>query len=746
MSTRSRVTLIVTVFVAALMTLILTLRESGVVEERQRAQASTPEASASGELTPSSIAAGEALSGDTSERAAAPSASELANSTDAPSARPVVRVRVVALEDRRPLAGVHVVVREMGRAQHPTTAMSDDSFGELWRSREQSIGLRTDDEGCVTVVVRAGIEILAEAHAEFCGRSSATIAALAPGERRDLELSAPTADDCVLHGRVVSAQTRQPIADAHVEVNSWGASPSAFLRQSCRTDSNGQFRLTAASWRRSSARVTAGGFAPARFRVADGHSSPSESLTVELQRAASLRVRVLDITGRARDGAVVTVSAASDGSIVGASEFDWGLRQSMTRSETTSRDGSCQFTELPPAEALSLVVEVADRPPARPLESLSLAPGEARTVEVQLGANAPLRGRLVDADGAAVADADVWLLAASCQVRRLLSDDDKFADSPPLVARTDARGHFTFESVATGSWWIGPAPDNTSAQLLQAAPVAELVVVDPGTPTPFIELRVERGLYVRGRVVRASSGLPVEAWVGARAQAELDSFVLARTLDDGRFELGPLPAGIWTLDAASEDGLGFSAVEQQVVAGEQDVVLALPLGGGLRGRLLWGSSEPAPEAQVWISRRGVDEATSGLADDQGHFGWNEVPAGVYDLFATTRGGQVGWRGGVTVAAGQRLDDVEIAVTKGASVELIVDPPGGSWLVELWSGDAQLRFTVSDFGPTQVLLVPPLEVELRLFTRQARTKGEPLESRTVHLRVGEQRIVRFTTQR
>lgn len=746
MSTRSRALLIVTVVVAALMTLILTLGESGAVEESQPAQTSTLDASAPDEQEPTSIAASEALPGDTPEREAVPGASTIVTATDTPSARPVLRVRVVALEDRRPLAGVHVVVREVRRAQDSATVLSSQSFGELWRSRDQGVGLRTDDEGWVTVVARTGVELLAEAQAEFCGRSSATIAALAPGERRELELSAPTVDDRVLQGQVVSAETLRPIADAHVEVKSWGASPSVFLEHSCRTDSNGHFRLTAASWRRSSARVTAGGFAPARFRVADGHSSPHESLTVELQRAASLRVRVLDITGRAQVGAVVTVSAASDGSVVGTSDLDWGLRQPMTRSETTSRDGSCQFAGLPPAEALSLLVEIADHPPARPLETLSLAPGEERTVEVQISANAPMRGRLVDPDGAAVADADVWLLAATCQARRLLNEDDKFADAPPLVARTDAGGAFTFESVASGSWWIGPAPDRKSVQRLGAAAVAELVVVDPATPTPFIELRLERGLYIRGSVVRASSGLPVKAWVNARAQAERDSFLLAPTSDDGRFELGPLPAGVWTLDAASEDGLGFCAVERQAVAGAQDVVLELPLGGELHGRLRWNSSEPASEAQVWISRRGEDEATNRLADDQGEFGWTDVPAGVYDLFATTRGGQVGWRSGVTVTAGQRLDNVEIALAKGASVELIVDPPGGSWLVELWRGDAQLRFAVSDFGSTQVLFVPPGEVGLRLFSRQTLTKGEPMESRTVRLQIGEQRTVRFTTQR
>ena len=74
MSTRSRALLIVTVLVAALMTWVFTLRESGAVEESRHAQTSTLVAPASGGLEPTSVEASESRSGDTSERAAAPSA------------------------------------------------------------------------------------------------------------------------------------------------------------------------------------------------------------------------------------------------------------------------------------------------------------------------------------------------------------------------------------------------------------------------------------------------------------------------------------------------------------------------------------------------------------------------------------------------------------------------------------------------------------------------------------------------
>jgi hypothetical protein len=205
---------------------------------------------------------------------------------------------------------------------------------------------------------------------------------------------------------------------------------------------------------------------------------------------------------------------------------------------------------------------------------VDVRPGQpVRGVELRLSRATPLAGRVVDADGAPVAGAEVRLLGVR-GVAALVALEDRFT--------TDAAGEFRC-SAPRGTVVEARKPGKGVGR----AEVGALAAVDRKLVVRLRPVKADAPAADRiaGRVVERGSGAPVAgALVVAARETRFGGLFpvgQAVTGPDGRFTVTELAEGGYRL-SASADGRARGSVAP-VSAGAADVTLELARGGVVRG-------------------------------------------------------------------------------------------------------------------------------------------------------------------
>jgi hypothetical protein len=212
-------------------------------------------------------------------------------------------------------------------------------------------------------------------------------------------------------------------------------------------------------------------------------------------------------------------------------------------------------------------------------------------VGFRLSLEAALAGRVVDENGAAVPGA----------VLEVRPEGDPTAAEPLQRADADTRGAFVLHGLPAGSY-----------ALSARAPLHELAVL-PNVRTPTtaegLQVVLVRTSALRGEV-RAADGSPAARATVTAAGSGLWPPRSLETDDQGKFELSPLPAGIYELRAKL--GAAVSAPAEGVVlepAAASFVALQLVPGADLRGRVLDAATQqPLAKAEVVV----VEDALSAV--------------------------------------------------------------------------------------------------------------------------------------
>ena len=287
---------------------------------------------------------------------------------------------------------------------------------------------------------------------------------------------------------------------------------------------------------------------------------------------------------------------------------------------------------------------------------------EERTYRVPPGLE--LKGRVVDAGGAAAPDVALTLFGGG-------------GATVMQGATSGPDGSFVLRGLEPGPYTL-----RVSAEPL-ADPPPIAVELDETTAPLTIELPPSEPL--EGRVVD-STGDPV-AGVRVRAIADLH---LAQTYsdDEGRFTLALAPGG-YQLRATADDGTSAPEQTIEVPRSAGPVIVELPRRvGRIVGTVV--DEDGAPLADVWVqaqpddgSRPGVGEteirsrglggtAPRALSDADGRFELTSIGAGPHTVLAQRRCGGEAARGGVE--AGQ---DIELAFPRLATVAGTATLPEGS---------------------------------------------------------------------
>lgn len=219
---------------------------------------------------------------------------------------------------------------------------------------------------------------------------------------------------------------------------------------------------------------------------------------------------------------------------------------------------------------------------------------------------------------------------------------------PEPHAFEDAQGAFVVPAVRPGTYRVF-----VEAHGYAVWQVAD-VTVAAGGATIELDVALERGTALRGRVVDAKTRGPIE---GAVILSETDApsqilplacdeewmqgwLALARSGPDGRFELPALSAGKHML-RATRAGFGASWTKRidlsaGAVPGEpNEIEIALDAGGTIFGRVAQSDGRPSPGAIVIASHMATDDPRNRMsygmarADAEGGYTIADLPPGMY---------------------------------------------------------------------------------------------------------------------
>lgn len=294
-------------------------------------------------------------------------------------------------------------------------------------------------------------------------------------------------------------------------------------------------------------------------------------------------------------------------------------------------------------------------------------------IRLVLAAGAVVSGAVVDAQGAPVPQASVFLVP-----------EDKGADGwHQKRMEADAQGRFTLRGVAEGTY-------SAVAQVfgMQARRSEVRTVQVRGSTPVHLQLQFSGGLGLSGQVVD-TEGKPIAgATVVARATPDESQEVshpalerstsLTKADEEGRFTLRHLEAGTWKLSARHEgyisagDAADRGDDSVRVEAGAADVRLVLKQLAAVRGRVAREDGSP-------VTRFTLNGRT--LTDSEGDFSYTMHTPGEVKLSFMARGLASTSRT-ARVAEGQQVDLGTVVMKKGREVRgRVLDSATGAPVAE-----------------------------------------------------------------
>lgn len=554
----------------------------------------------------------------------------------------LLRVRIVDAERHEPLSEANVTFRKK---------LDPPRDRALERGADIIDVSLTGADGTVLQMVEPGTAVVLLVATPLSRGAQVEVAPLRASEERDVVVELIVAPDHVLCGRVVARDTGKPLADAVVTIE-----PKHDII-SVATD--GTFRAATRSWRDRHLEVRAPGYGRRSVSLEPGHETAERALEIVLDRGATLRVRLLDPGDSPVSRAVVELSA--DGRDLSATPLWKGIAGagSSTWPADTDENGFSAWTDLPTGVPLRARVlrqrELVHTEPA----AIVLDVGEQRELTWHIAATSEVRGVVREANGEVAPRRKLWLQPAQGEKAAIL----RFGGGAEKRATTaDDSGRFRFRDVPPGSWWIAPAEPEFGHRDPVRDPVSlgqRVEVSDSGAPVD-VDVLLQRGLVVRGRVTAPDGVTPSEGFISARRDGGL--LVHANTNTDGEFVLGPLLPGRWKLLATSQFRAYRQSEHLDIDAGATNVVLSLRAAADVRVRVVDEHGTPVPSAEVLISQgrypsESVKTDSAGIARAAGWF-----PEGVGAVTCALPDGRWGL-----------VKDVRMSVDAPTEVELRLQP-------------------------------------------------------------------------
>jgi len=649
-------------------------------------------------------------------------------------------VTLVGKTDRVPLPWMRV---RLTRLHSATRAEEDYS----WLTS-------TDDLGVASFDVPPNLDLELSAWSELSdpGNAHTEISMLSPGERRDLSVEVSGAVTIRFHAKVMTSEGLQPISGALVEVtktestywdNREGPRIPGLRRVvlcSTATESDGHFELRLRPGSGIDVSVQAAGRSIALVNVGPHHETREQSEAVLLRQSSALRARIADAEGHPLQEAAVRLSSDCKDLAEPREEQQllWRSALSMHWNRSAGSDGVCALAELPSEVRLRVELSLDGRIVREDLGTITLAPGEDRSVEWRVGAGCTLFGLLVDQAGKAVTEVPLWLLWAETGCPTLLREQDR--ERVVLRTDSDSEGRFRFEDVPSGSWMVGPSPDANREFMPPSdavATVAQRVEIREGTRNQQVTLVVARGLFARGTVLDALAKPAARVEVIVYKMDE--PFELhGKSDDEGAFALGPLMQGSYWVKTFGRGAADSGAVEVQ--SGQSGVVLQLKPACILVGSVVDGSTGRGCPALVSLIRTwdaDFSGAAAGASKADGTFRLEDLEPGSYHLIAHGAHGGFAVASNIVLRAGVESDEQTLTLSPGARLRIRNKSKAGWMSFTVRQAGVLVAESWARLGQSAETNVPSGHVVIRVTWQ-----GGTSEDKELDLVAGEERELGF----
>lgn len=571
---------------------------------------------------------------------------------------------------------------------------------------------------------------------------SRAVEPLLPGERRELVFEL---DEGRTFGRVVRCDGATPVAGARVRALTTNGDPRRFEHElgATTTDADGRFELRHSLGSAPFLRIEAAGLGSARATLSRSRGTDSVPLAFCLDATATLRARAVDTRGMPLVARIEAVAQSSRAPSRLELAFEPDLVDALTCQ--TSADGTCEITGLPANLLLRVRASWRGEASRSADRYLALQPGEVRELRWTFGSGCRIEGRVLGADGLPVGASVVVLQPRASEHAHVLRGNY----GTGTMASTDADGRFAFEQIPAGAWWIGVASTRGDEDSI-ALPEPIDVALDDRTRS--VDLRLERGFFISGRVLDALGEPVVQRMIDADAESGRCS-ASARSDEQGNWRVGPLLEGRYRLSSVRRwpymgerdprwNGESFAAAEPVTVpSGTSDVVLRLRTPGRMLGDVRDARTGVACDAAVMIVGPNASSSEP-VTTREGRFEFPLLAPGVYDIVASTADMRTGRVSAVRVMEGDAPPEISIAVEPGAVLRVHCEAPReGGWCTVL-RGNEIVASGELPANEEYVCIVPPGTLTVRLADT---SEPRPLE-RTIDVRAGAQAFVHFGAER
>jgi hypothetical protein len=579
--------------------------------------------------------------------------------------------------EQRPIAGVRVYARYVGEG---------GGYGRVGSGRNSTGApgeeLLSGSDGRATFSVQAGraLSVSADDLPHFVSQEGAQVPALAAGETREVALAHDAGEHAHYCGIVVAHEGGAPVSGAQVSIE---GTPRT------QTDAAGRFELDFAAHMPPWIRVDAAGYSPALASADAGHERVDLARRIELLRPATLEIALLSGGDEARLRVALRGDArrlAQEGVFTSV----WRGVPALVYEADADSSGVCRFADLPPGVGFDAQVLGSSGVLFRNAEPLVLQAGEQRRVEWDLG-GAAIAGRVLESNGEPAAGIELWLLRGG-------SDHLRYVELHTLPqevasrATSGADGGFRFLHVSPGTWILSPKPTEEISGLPQK------VVVEPGAREVTVEVRLARGIFVRGRLVAPDGQKGVQGYV--YLVGPLRGGV--NTEPDGTFVLGPLARdGVFLVGNPYNDYRDSEPMHVEAPA--EGVILRTRPGAEVAGRVV---DEFGNGAQSSITAAFADGGmTRTRTREDGSFRLTGLGASSCTLFASTSDGRAGMLEEVALSPEHPATDPQLVLRPGATLRVSWQGSGVGQF-HFKSGRASIAGDGLQPGETRTQVVPP----------------------------------------
>jgi large repetitive protein len=501
-------------------------------------------------------------------------------------------------------------------------------------------------------------------------------------------------------GTVQDAKTRLPLAGAEVRIGpanlfgrvrgfgGGGGAGTGAATDSVITDAKGAFTITAPSGQYNLSAIYPGSV------VSNATISVSAGQTLNKPLYGSARARVSGTVVDEEKRAVAGAHLAPRNATRDAGPMMIGPRFTPDATAFSGPDGRFVLRNVVAETEIQVDASKKGLPSAHSA-SLRLNPGEKKTgLTITIPRGVAFTGKVTDGAGRPVSGVGIEPVEAAggrgfAGVRRVVMALQR--DREDEVVRTGSDGTFNLR-LKEGTYDVVFKREGFATKTLRAQAVS-------ASSRP-VEVKLDPGVEISGRVVR--SGVGVEG-VNVTAIGE-DGPQNTVTSSDGAFTITDLSPGQMMLNVNKMDA--FIQQMRPITAPARDVVIQLPTGGTITGRVVDKSSH----APVTSFQAGISNVRSGggmviamppmlktFTSDDGTFTLENVPPGPTQLVVNAAGYTTTRIPSLNVEDGKTLPDVEVAMDTGGRLSGRVTGPDGSPL----SG-VSVREAGSNMGPARMM--------------------------------------------